>query len=204
MPSSRPQSDQILAAADRLGVDPEQYAAHLKLQSPDEAAEEVARALRRGTEPLAGQAVVYGEWFESLVFIPEKRAKDLAEVVDAWWNSSTWGEFRRRVEARGITEEFLYPFEYPEGFPGDNEPLTDHQKEAYTGDGDWPAWPAAEMLDWVPQEIADMGERGVSMVSGAALFFDPEQEQILVAAFDRHGFRCRRDDDLVAAAHALK
>jgi hypothetical protein len=203
VPTSFPQPDQVRAAADRLGVDPEQYAAHLKLLSHDEAAEEVARALQRGTK-LVDQDVVYGEWSESLVFIPERRAEDLAEVVDAWRSSSTWGEFRHRVEARGIAEEFLYPFEYPEGFPGDNEPLSDDQKDEYTADGDWPAWPAAEMLDWVPQDIAGMGESGVSMVSGAALSFDPEQERALVAAFEQHGFRCRRDDDLVAATHALR
>jgi hypothetical protein len=171
--------------------------------SRDDAAAEVARALRRGTESSLEQDLVFGEWMDNLVFIPEERAKDLAEVVDAWWSSSTWGEFRHRVEARGVAEEFLAVFDYPEGFPGDNEPLTDEQKDEYTGDGDWPAWPAAEMLDWVPQQIANMGESGVSMVSGAALFFDPAQERDLVAAFEQRGFRCRRDDDLVAATNAL-
>jgi hypothetical protein len=95
------------------------------------------------------------------------------------------------------------PFGYPDDYPPDDEPLTDKQKDEYTADGDWPSWPAAEMLDWVPKDIAQMGDAGVSMVSGPALCFDPAQEQELVAAFRRHGFRCRRDDNLVRSANAL-
>jgi len=203
VPEDFPSPADVEAAAKRLAVDPARYAAHLMLLSDADAGREVARALEGlGRDP-GDRDLVYGEHAGGLVFIREPRARQLAAVVDAWWTSSTWGEFRTRVEAHGPADEMLAYFGYPDDYPPDDEPLTDEQKDSYTQDGDWPAWPAAEMLDWVPREIARMGESGVSMASGVALFFELDQAEELVAAFAEHGFWCRRDDDLVEAAHAL-
>lgn len=55
----------------------------------------------------------------------------------------------------------------------------------------------------MPQDVIDMGETGTSMVSGPAVWFEPGQEADVVAALARHGFRCRKNEDLVALASAV-
>jgi hypothetical protein len=60
------------------------------------------------------------------------------------------------------------------------------------------------MLNWVPRDIQDrFGSVGYSMVSGPALGIDPSFERDVVEAFERAGYTCRRDDDLVARASGL-
>jgi len=58
-------------------------------------------------------------------------------------------------------------------------------------------------MNWMPQDVIDMGDTGVSMVSGPAVWFQPEQEEDVVAALACHGFRCRPDEALVAMASAV-
>lgn len=198
-----PSSADVEAAAKRLAVDPAQYAAHVMLLSSAEANREVGRILAGASTDRGDRTLVYGEQAGGLVFIPEQRARQLAAVVDAWWTSSTWGEFRTRVDSFGVADEILAFLGYPEDYPPDDETLTDDQKHQYTQDGDWPPWPAAEMLAWVPKEVAELGQPGVSMSSGPALFFELDQMGELVAALERRGFTCRRDDSLVQAANAL-
>jgi len=198
-----PSPSDVEAAAKRLSVDPAQYAAHVMLLSSADARRELARVLESASRDQGDRDLVYGEHAGGLVFIPEPRARQLAAVVDAWWNSSTRGEFRTRIESYGLADEMLAYFGYLDDYPSDDEPLTDEQKNSYTQDGDWPPWAAAEMLDWVPKEIALLGESGISMTSGPALFFELDQIAELVAAFEEHGFACRRDDVLVQAAHAV-
>ncbi len=161
------------------------------------------RVLARGSQDVMERYLVYGEHAGWLVFIPERRARELATVVDAWQTSSTWGELRTRVEALGLADEVLAYLGYPDDYPPDAEPLTDDEKQGYTREGEWPSWPAAEMLSWVPKEVAELGESGVSMTSGPALFFDPDRSSEIVAAFEKAGFICRRDDDLVWATYAV-
>lgn len=201
-PEEAPSPADVEDAAKRLRIDPSQYAAHLSLLDDAAAGAEIARVLGPSDAAQPDRSLVYGTAeSNNLVFIPEQRARDLAEVVDAWWHSATWGEFRRRVEARGLTDTMLAPWE-AEGCPPDDELLTKEQKEWYTGDWDWPSWPAAEMLEWMPSDVLDLGEPGVSMTSGPAVWFEPEQAPVLVAALEERGFACRRDDDLVRGAGA--
>jgi hypothetical protein len=205
MTAERPSHEQVRAASNRLGVPADQYAAHLALLSAAEASSELARVLSDNKPEPIDHNVVYGEMTDgSLVFIPEARARVLAEVCDAWWHSDTWGELRERLEGQGLASEFLAWFDYPDNYPPDDEELTDDQKHQSIGDGDWPAWPGAEQLQWMPQDVIDMGDTGMSMVSGPALWFEPEQADEVVAALNRHGFTCRRDDALVIAAHSLQ
>ena len=147
-------------------------------------------------------AVVYGVLEDdSLVFIPEARAKVLAEVVDAWWSSGTWGQLRRRLERAGTAAEFLDDFD-PEDYPDDEE-IGEGEKEMATEDGDWPAWPGAEQLRWMPKDVIGLGDAGDSMVSGPAVWFEPKQADDVVVALARHGFVCRRDEAMVAMAAAM-
>lgn len=133
-PAARNGED-IRAAAERLGVDPAQYAAHTMLLSQVEAHAEMTRALAgRGQGP-AGDVVYSVTEAGALVFVPLSRAKVLAEVVDAWWSSGTWGEVRERLERAGVAEEFLGRFGYPGGYPDDREELDEAEKEEATGTG---------------------------------------------------------------------
>ena len=199
-----PGPQEVRAAAECLGVNADEYAAHLSVLSPDQAAAEVAAVLGRVDPGTVEGDVVYAETEDgSLVFVPEARARVLAEVVDAWWASGTWGELRERLERAGVADEFLVPFDYPDGYQADDEEIDEGQKEESTGDGDWPGWPGAEQLNWMPQDVIDMGDTGVSMVSGPAVWFEPDQEARLVAALVQRGFRCRRDDALVGMASAV-
>jgi hypothetical protein len=68
-------------------------------------------------------------------------------------------------------------------------------------EGDWPAWPQQEMLDWVPEAIQEQyGEVDCSPVSGPYLLFRTEDEEKLVAALLAHGYSCVRDETLVCQA----
>jgi hypothetical protein len=68
-------------------------------------------------------------------------------------------------------------------------------------DGDFPAWPQQEMLAWVPTEIQQSyGGGSFSFVSGPCLVFELENEDEIVEALERHGYRCVRDDGLVLEA----
>ena len=95
-------------------------------------------------------------------------------------------------------------FGYPDGYPPDDDELTEDQKQEYTGAGDWPPWPGAEQLQWMPQDVIDLGDNGLSMVSGPAVWFEPDQAGQVLAALTPHGFSCRRDGTLVVAAHSLQ
>lgn len=55
----------------------------------------------------------------------------------------------------------------------------------------------------MPQDVIELGDTGVSMTSGPAVWFEPEQEGDILAALGSHGFRCHRDDALVAMAAAF-
>lgn len=68
-------------------------------------------------------------------------------------------------------------------------------------DGDWPDWPAQEMLNWVPTVIQKTyGQRLDSMLNGPLLTFRTEDEKAIVEAFVELGYRCRRDDRFVRRA----
>ena len=57
------------------------------------------------------------------------------------------------------------------------------------------------MLRWMPKEIQErFGDVGTSMVSGDSLLIDPASEIDVVAALEKAGYICRRDDKLVALA----
>jgi hypothetical protein len=47
---------------------------------------------------------VYGEYGDQLVFIPEPRARFLAQVGDALLNSETWGDLKRLAPPEAYRE----------------------------------------------------------------------------------------------------
>ncbi|KIQ20027.1 hypothetical protein, partial [Rhodococcus sp. MEB064] len=68
-------------------------------------------------------------------------------------------------------------------------------------DGDWPAWPAREMLRDVPQSVREQyGKVEDTIHDGEFLHFDVSDEVDIVQALQAHGWTCVRDDALVRKA----
>jgi len=68
-------------------------------------------------------------------------------------------------------------------------------------DGDWPAWPQQDMLNWVPTEIqVRYGHRASSFLNGDCLLFSADHEVELVQAFRAAGYQCQRADRFVRRA----
>jgi hypothetical protein len=60
------------------------------------------------------------------------------------------------------------------------------------------------MLAWVPDEIqARFGRSQASVLNGSWLRLPGESIDEIAAAMKRLGYRCRRDDALIARAHGI-
>lgn len=148
------------------------------------------------------RALVYGEVQGGLVFMGEQKAREQAEIYGALESATTWGELRGKLpaDAKAQLAEF---FEEGEA-PPDAEPFDAGEWDPYV-DGDWPPWPAQQMLDWVPERIQTLGSSEGSAISGDSLSLDPGREQEIVTAFGEEGFACRRDDALaLRASHGTR
>jgi hypothetical protein len=174
--------------------------------------------------------VVYGEIDGYLVFIPQARAHELASIHEALRFSETWDDFRSVISAEeyarilkrlgGSTfEEFLrseremdpriteeeareayLDLSIGERLPEMDDPFSMDDIPG-ASDGDYPSWPARAMLSWVPESIRhSFGRVENSVINGDFLTFDPASAKTLVEAFEREGYHCVRDDDLVRRA----
>ena len=155
-------------------------------------------------EPIVGNQkdseIVYGQIYESLVFILKKRALEFARIHRALEYSKTWGEFQSRVTQRvydSIIQYFRMDGEPP---PEDAESFSSEKVPGYI-DGDFPGWPAQEMLTWVPKAIQEeYGSVEPSAFSGPSLELDPEMELEIVSAFQKMSYKCNKDEKLVREA----
>ena len=145
--------------------------------------------------------LVYGEVDKSLVFIPREQALELAAVWSALTTSSTWGEFRSRLPARRCEDLFRRLAECIDELPHDDDPFTMDDIPGVS-DGDYPEWPAQEMLKWLPKEIvaAAYGKIETSRLNGLFLTLDPGHEPEIVEALRAAGSRCTKDQQLVLRA----
>lgn len=165
-----------------------------------DAARRLARPRSRASED-----IVYGEINGSLVFIPRARTVLLSEIRYFVHQSQEaplkWGELRAQASCEAY-EEFLKqwrPATEEAGLPNPTGKV--YLDEDAIADGDWPAWPAQEMLDWMPTEIIRaFGAIEYSAVSGPFLWIDPTVEDDVVGELQRLGFQPRRDQALVSKA----
>ena len=68
-------------------------------------------------------------------------------------------------------------------------------------DGDYPGWPAQEMLRWMPRDIRrDFGGVDSSWVSGEFLTLELKSTRAIVQRLTQAAFRCRRNQRLVERA----
>jgi hypothetical protein len=136
--------------------------------------------------------LVYGLGLGSLVFMTPTRAKDLSKVHEAVRKAKTWGEFRRLVPHRILTELA--------GFIGDQLPGADDALDVpgYS-DGDWP-FPAQNQLEWMPNDVLELGNIVETTLNGETIEFPESREHEIVRRLQSHGWTVRRDDRLVRSA----
>jgi hypothetical protein len=175
--------------------------------------------------------LVYGEAGGSLVFIPRRSALELANLRGALDTSKTWGELKSRISVERYEQIINPHFEnFYDEMDMDVELTLEEAKAEFQSrktnkdlkigerapedsdafdsgfvyglsDGDWPEWPAQEMVEWVPEEIQEQFGRVVATrLNGDYLEFDGSKEAEIVAAFKELGYLCERDDVLVCKA----
>ena len=170
------------------------------------------------------------EGTQELVFLPIDRARELAILHIALRTSRTWGEFRailpstvyaqvvEHLRENDAVDFATYAAEEGEGMskarvrrdyqalpvgerlPQSKDPFNPEEIWGLS-DGDWPGWPAQEMLEWMPSPVQQaFGTVEASVINGPYLAPDASQEDALVAALQTEGYCCRRDDTLVRLA----
>src|SRR4051812_42791104 len=99
-------------------------------------------------------AAVVGLFQDSVVVVPQAEAQRLATLNDALADASTWGEFLDALDladARDVVERTF------DGTKPDRDAAFAPEDVAGFADGDWPTWPAAQMLRWLPADVQQLG-----------------------------------------------
>jgi len=162
--------------------------------------------------------ITYGITPMGLLFIPESRAKALAEGNQALLSAKTWGEFKKRVSS-DLYAYYLANSAYYQG-PANPSP---QEIEDYDLPGETPftpndvvmvdelpAHPEIEMSEWMPAEIQQKYGRkmpyygmDLNVPGGDMLVLDGEKIDEIATALEKLGYICRRDDELLIAATTL-
>ncbi|MFZ2528402.1 MAG: hypothetical protein WAX14_12215 [Rhodococcus sp. (in: high G+C Gram-positive bacteria)] len=146
---------------------------------------------------MSAQVLVYGIAGDRLVFIDRDQAHELSLL---WTGFDTWGHAKAALPQKRWDDivERLEGWEMDP--PEPQEPFGLSQIPG-NEDGDWPEWPAQQMLEWMPPElIAQYGNSAASVLNGDFLDIDPRHEAALVAALEEAGWTCIKDDALVSSA----
>ncbi len=162
--------------------------------------------------------IVYGITNLGLLFVPESRAKELAESNKALLTAKTWGEFKELV-SQEMYEFYLVNSAHYEG-PGEPKdgdytpydiapetPFTPNDVVTYDA---LPAYPEIEMSEWMPEDVqAKFGRKtrysamDINVPEGVILVLKEKQMDQIVAALEKLGYECRRDDDLLMTGTTL-
>ena len=156
--------------------------------------------------------IIYGITNLGLLFVPESRAKELAESNKALLTAKTWGEFKEMV-SQEMYDFYLVNSAYYEGpaepedgdyAPYDIKPETPFTPNDVVTYDALPAYPEIEMSEWMPEEIQTkfgrkMGYTAMDMnvPEGDILVLKEKHMDKIVAALEKLGYECRRDDDLL-------
>jgi len=129
---------------------------------------------------------------DSLVVIPRGEAQRLAVVNDALEDSKTWGEFLDAVSTDRITlDELADKFD---DLPDRDAPFDPDDIYGFA-DGDWPAWPMARMLGWLPQSVRALGTLQTTALNGDALEIGEDRLDEVIAALAAEGIDGQEDPD---------
>lgn len=150
--------------------------------------------------------LAYGEFPDTLLFIPRPGAVYLAACWDALQSATTWGEFRSRLPA-GAWDELVrqYEAELSEQQTGDKDRFEADHVPGHL-DGYFPGWADESVVHWMPKEI--QAKRYCKLVTtvldGPIIKIDPQRESEIVADLQAAGYRCTRDQGLVERACGLQ
>lgn len=132
-----------------------------------------------------------------LVFMPRKRAADLARVWDALYSARTWGEFRNKMPAEEYDDYMTRSFD-------DNEKPRPRDDEAYSQteegweDGEWPENPMYWMDTYVPPAIMALGTPITTVFGGSTIYASKQTEALRILR--QEGYTVERNDDLLKEA----
>ena len=164
------------------------------------------------------KTIIYGITGLGSLFVPESRAKELAEGNKALLTAKTWGEFKALV-SQEMYEFYLVNSAHYMGAnePEDGDytpydiapetPFTPNDVVTYDA---LPAYPEIEMSEWMPEGIqAKFGRKvrysamDMNVPEGQILVLEEKQMDEIVAVLEKLGYECRRDDDLLIAGTTL-
>ena len=140
-----------------------------------------------------------------LVFAPPERALFIDQVHRAIQESTTWGEFRKRMPAgeyQRLYEEIFSsdPDVLAEAEearePADDKPFTSGCVPGFS-DGDYPPWLAPEQDAYLPSELLrEFATRADTFVNGSFWRLDPKNVALIVERLRVLGYRVERREDL--------
>ena len=164
------------------------------------------------------KTIIYGITNLGLLFVPEIRAKELAESNKALLTAKTWGEFKSLVSTElyvfYLTKSSYYEGPY-EPEDGDYTPYNIPPETPFTPNDvltyeELPANPEIEMTEWMPEEIQQKFGRkmryyamDMNVPRGEILVLEEKQMDEIVAELEKLGYICQRDDDLLMAGTTL-
>ncbi|MGB3772144.1 MAG: hypothetical protein WBA00_13455 [Rhodococcus sp. (in: high G+C Gram-positive bacteria)] len=140
---------------------------------------------------------VYGDLDGDLIFVRRELADQLAAVHTGF---ETWGDAKAGLDANTWSDLRARFVDSEEEVPGAEEQF---DLDAVPGfaDGDWPVWPAALMVDEVPETVREQfGSVEDSVLNGPFLKLQATGERKLVSALESRGWVCTRDDELIRRA----
>ena len=164
------------------------------------------------------KTIIYGITGLGLLFVPESRAKELAEGNKALLTAKTWGEFKSLVSTElyvfYLTKSSYYegPYEPEDGDyrPFDIAPETPFTPNDVLTYEELPANPEIEMTEWMPEEIQEEFGRkmryyamDMNVPRGEILVLEEKQMDEIAAELEKAGYVCKRDDDLLNAGITL-
>jgi hypothetical protein len=140
-----------------------------------------------------------------LVFVPPERALYVDQLHRAIKESSTWGEFRKRLPAGEYQKLYEDQFSDDPAFieehedarePADNDGFSAECVPGYS-DGDYPPWLAAEQGQYLPLEVLkEFSSRADSAINGSFWRLDATQVAAIVERLTNLGYKIEQRNDL--------
>lgn len=139
-----------------------------------------------------------GAGIDTLVFIPEEQATELAAIHFAIARAKTWRQFAEMIPA-SVWSHLLRDLEDTDSTP-DLDSTFDPGMIGVE-DGDWPDWPEQKMMQWLPPEaVARYATVHQSVINGPFLSINPSRLAEVVEALESAGHTCYRNEALVGRA----
>ena len=153
-------------------------------------------------EHMTAKTLICGIYADDyVVILEEAKARELEQVWRALDTARTWADVKEIMpEAyfRNLWETLEDRAEEGDSLPELSDAFDPVAVPGFA-DGDWPDWPAASMLDWMPATIRQRyGQRAETALNGDFLEIAPEHIVPVMQELSELGYTCVRDDELIA------